>query len=95
MLNQENKNTNLEALKNRLSPAINQARSLKEIESWIRSQPSVKSVELADHLLKSNPPQREFFVELKMEDGTTVKKIINIFELGNQRFKFHKLHEQP
>ncbi len=36
-----------------------------------------------DYLMKSNPPQREFLVEFRMQDDSNIKKIINIFDLGN------------
>jgi hypothetical protein len=74
--------------------AIDNAESLDEIEAWIRSQQGVKSVQLADYLMKSNPPQREFIVEFNMQDGSTVKKIVNIFDLGNRQFKFHELRDE-
>ena len=84
----------LEAFQETLVAAIASARSLDEIEAWLKSQQCVKSVQLAGYLLKSNPPQRDFIVELKTVDGSTVKKIANIFDLGNQQFQFHKLRDQ-
>jgi len=83
-----------EALEKTLATVINSARSLAEIEAWLKSQQCVKSVQLGDYLLKSNPPQRDFIVEFRMQDGSTVKKIVNIFDLGNQRFQFHNLRDQ-
>ena len=78
-----------------LAAAIASAQSLGEIETWLKSQQRVKSVQLAKYLLKSNPPQRDFIVEFEMEDGSTVKKIVNFFEKGDQqfRFQFHKLRD--
>jgi len=81
-------------LQETLAAAIASARSLDEIGAWLKSQQCVKSVQLADYLLKSNPPQRNFIVELKTVDGSTVKKIVNIFDLGNQQFQFHKLRDE-
>lgn len=78
----------------KLASAIDSADSLDEIEAWLRSQQGIKSVQLADYLMKSNPLQREFFVEFRMQDGSKVKKIINIFDLGNQQFEFHELRDQ-
>ena len=83
-----------EALQKTLAAVIASARSLDEIEAWLKSQQCVKSVQLENYLLKSNPPQRDFTVEFRMENGSTVKKIINIFDLGNQQFRFHKLRDQ-
>lgn len=83
-----------EAPEKTLATVINSAQSLDEIEAWLKSRQCVKSVQLAGYLLKSNPPQRDFIIEFRMEDGSTVKKIVNIFDLGNQQFQFHKLRDQ-
>jgi hypothetical protein len=83
-----------EALEKTLATAIDSARSLDEIETWLKSQQCIKLVQLADYLLKSNPPQRDFIVEFSMQDGSTVTKIVNIFDLGNQQFRFHKLRDE-
>jgi hypothetical protein len=83
-----------EALKKTLATVVDSAGSLDEIEAWLKSQQYVKSVQLADYLLKSNPPQRDFIIEFSMEDGSTVKKIVNIFDLGNQQFQFHTLRDE-
>ncbi len=86
-------NVDLEALEKALPAAVAGARSLAEIESWLKSQPSVKSVRLADYLLKSNPPQRDFILECMTGDEPATI-IVNIFELGNQHFKFNKLRDK-
>jgi hypothetical protein len=83
-----------EALERTLATVIDSARSLDEIETWLKSQQYVKSVQLAGYLLKSNPPQRDFIVEFKTAGGSTIKKIVNIFDLGDQRFRFHNLRDQ-
>lgn len=83
-----------QAFQKTLAAAIANARSLDAIEAWLNSQQGVKSVQLADYVLKSNPPQRDFVVEFRMQDGSTIKKIINIFDLGNQGgFRFHELRD--
>ena len=84
----------INAFEKALTTVIISAQSLDEIEAWLKSQQCVKSVQLASYLLKSNPPQRDFIVEFRMQDGSTVKKIVNIFDLGNQQFRFHKLRNQ-
>ena len=84
----------LEALQKTLPGVIASARSLDEIGAWLKSQQGVKSVQLADYLSKSNPPQRDFIVELKTVGGSTVKKIVNIFDLGNQQFQFRQLRDE-
>ena len=83
-----------EALEKTLATVINSARSLDEIKVGLKSLPGAKSVQLAGYLLKSNPPQRDFIMEFRIEDGSTVKKIVNIFDLGDQRFQFHKLRDE-
>jgi hypothetical protein len=83
-----------EVFQESLAAAIASARSLDEIEAWLKSQPCVKSVQLADYLLKSNPPQRDFIVEFKAADGSTIKKIVNFFASGSQQFEFHKLRDR-
>jgi len=82
-----------EALERALPPAIASARSLDEIEAWLKSQPGVQSVRLADYLAKSNPPQRDFIVEFGT-DNDSVQKIVNIFDLGNRLFRFNKLRDR-
>jgi hypothetical protein len=77
----------------RLATAIDAARSLVQIEAWIASQPHVKSVRLTDHLLKSNPPQRELVVELATPDGGPTTRVVNVFDLGNQCFQLRDLHD--
>lgn len=83
-----------EALEKTAATAIAGAHSLKEIEAWLRSLRCVQSVELADYLLKSNPPHRDFIVEFQRKDGSTVKKIVNIIDLGNHQFQFHELRDK-
>jgi hypothetical protein len=84
----------LEAFQESLPVAIAKARSLEEIEAWLRAQQGVKSVQLADYLLKSYPPQRDFIVEFLLPDRSTVKKVVNIFDSGDQQYQFHKLRDQ-
>jgi hypothetical protein len=84
----------IEVRKNELAAAIDNAGSLTEIENWLRQQPYVTSVELAEYLLKSNPPQREFIVEFKMQDGSAITKVVNFFDLGDGRFQFNALRNQ-
>jgi hypothetical protein len=84
----------LEAFKEKVAAAVAGARSLDEIKALLTSQPFVVSVELTDYLLKSNPPQRDFIVEFKTADGSMIKTVVNIFDLGDQRFQFNKLRDQ-
>jgi hypothetical protein len=81
------------ALERTLAKVINNAGSLDEIEAWLRSQPYLRSLHRRDYLLKSNPPQRDFIAEFSADGGSTVTKIINIFDYGSH-FRFHKLRER-
>jgi hypothetical protein len=83
-----------ESFQKDLPAAIAGAHSLEEIETWLKSQPGVESVQLANYLAKSNPPQRDFIVEFSTKKGATTKKIVNIFDLGNRQFQFHKLRDR-
>jgi hypothetical protein len=65
------------------------ARSLDEIATWLRAQPGVESVELSDYLLKSNPPQRDFIVACRVKGGSTVRKVLNVYVLGGDKFRFN------
>lgn len=87
-------NVDFEALEKALAEVVARARSLEEIEAWLNSQPSVKSVELANYLLKSNPPQRDFILELRTNDDSSIKKIVNIIHLNDGRFKFNQLRDR-
>lgn len=67
------------------------ARTLDEIGAWLRSRPGVGSATLANYLLKSNPPQRIFTIQVRADDGEFIQKDIVIFALGAHRFKFNKI----
>ena len=76
-----------------LAAVISEARSLGQIESWLRTQPSVGSVRLESYLAKSHPPQRDFTVEFRAQDGSTAVKVISVFDLGDGRFRFRALRD--
>lgn len=85
---------NFEDFEKALATAIARARSLDDIEAWLKSQEGVKSVRLANYLSKSNPPQRDFIVEFHTPDNSSTQKVVNIFDLGNHQFKFRTLRER-
>jgi hypothetical protein len=80
-------------LEQALAATINSARSLEEIEAWLNSQRCVMAVRLAEYALKSNPVQRELFVEFRLQDGSTLTKIVNVFDLGRGKFRFHEVRD--
>lgn len=87
-------NDEIGKLERALPDVANRAHSLAEIEAWIKAQPCVRSVEIADYLLKSNPPQRDFIIECADEEGATVRKILNVFVLGGQKFQFNGVRDR-
>ena len=76
-----------------LPVVVNQASSLQELDTWLKLQECVQSVRLEDFLIKTNPPQREFIVEIKSNHGSTITKVIDIFVLGNGRLRFSDLRD--
>lgn len=84
----------LENFERSLANAVDSARSLEQIDSWLKSQQFVRSVHQTDYLLKSNPPQRDIIIELEMADGSTSRKVVNVFSLGDEQFRFHQLRDR-
>lgn len=83
-----------DAFEKTIAAAVGEARSLEEIETALRSQQRVVSVRLGDYLLKSYPPQREFIVEYRLDDDSTSRKIVNVFDEGNGRFRFNGVRDE-
>jgi hypothetical protein len=75
-----------------LAGVIEGAKSLMEIETWLKEQPFVESVSVMNYLMKSNPPQREIRITLNTKVGRE-EKILNFFEIGPTRFQFHLLRD--
>ena len=86
--------SDLKALEEELAEVVARAHSLEEIAAWLRSQPDVESVELASYLLKSNPPQRNFIVEFRTNNDSSIKKIVNIIHLDDGSFQFKQLRDE-
>lgn len=80
-------------LEKALPGMASKAHSLDEIEASIKAHPCVKRVELADYLMKSNPPQRDFVVECETTDGLVVKKVVNVSVLSDQEFEFNGVRD--
>lgn len=83
----------LEIFERSLASEVENSRSLEQIDAWLRSHPFVRSVQQTDYLAKSNPPQRDIVVELDMEDGSTARKVVNVFCLNEQGFRFRQLRD--
>jgi hypothetical protein len=76
-----------------LADVVSRLGSLEKLRQWLMSQPCVISVELEDYLIKTNPPQRQFRVEFRMDDGSTTVKAIDISVAEGQELRFRSLHD--
>ena len=64
-----------------LAIAVSSARALDEVLAWLTALPGVGSVELAPHLMKSNPPQRWIKVGGHATDGNAAVLNLRLSEL--------------
>lgn len=74
-----------------MNSVVQNAKSLEEIETWLRSRPDITSVELANYQLKSNPPQNEFMLTTEMSGNLTETIAVNIFNDGEGQFRLNKI----
>jgi hypothetical protein len=72
---------------------VEQASSLEELDTWLKSQDCIQSVRLEDFLIKTNPPQREFVVEFRNNRNSMITKVIDVFVLTNGRFSLSELRD--
>jgi hypothetical protein len=75
-----------------LPEIVRQMTAPEELAAWLRAQPNVVSVTLADYLIKTNPPRREFLVQFRRPDGTVFEKAIEVVVLNDRSFQFHSVH---
>jgi hypothetical protein len=68
-------------------------RSWENLESWLKSQPGVVSVSTAAHLVKTEPPRKEVSVTFKIDDGSTVTKVIDVILFPDQTFGLAGVHQ--
>jgi hypothetical protein len=76
-----------------LADVVQRIGSLEELEDWLRSQHCVESVRTADYLIKTEPPQKELLVTFKMDDSSTVTKVIDIILDRDQTLGLGEVHE--
>jgi len=76
-----------------LADVIQGIGSLEELEGWLSSQHCVESVRTGDYLIKTEPPQKELLVIFKMDDGSTVTKVIDVILYRDQTLGLGGLHE--
>jgi hypothetical protein len=67
-----------------LTNVVQATGSLEALERWFRSQPCIESVNTAKYLIETEPPQKEFLVTFRMDDGLTATKIIDIILYPDQ-----------
>jgi hypothetical protein len=75
-----------------LANVVAGVKSMEELEVWLRSRPYIESVNKADYLIKTEPPQKELQVRFKMDDGSTVVKVLDILLYPDQTFGLSGLH---
>jgi hypothetical protein len=85
--------SDLEKFINMLDDIFRRMGSLEDIEKWFKSQPCVILVDTADHLIKTAPPRKEISVTFKMDDGSIVKKVIDVILHPDQTFGLAGVHE--
>ena len=83
----------LAELRGPLADIVQRMGSLEELEDWLRSQHCVESVRTADYLIKTEPPQKELLVTFKMDDSSTVTKVVDIILYRDQTLGLGKVHE--
>lgn len=76
-----------------LADVVARMKSMEELEAWLKSRPYIESVNKADYLIKTEPPQKELHVRFKMDDGSTVVKVIDILLYPDQTFELAGLHD--
>ena len=83
----------LETFAKTVSDVLPRIDSLENLESWLKSQPCVAAVSTADYLIKTEPPRKEVSVTFKMDDGSTVEKVIDVILYPDQTFGLAGVHE--
>ncbi len=76
--------TDLERFPDHLKDIIHRMKSLDDLEHWFRSQACIDSISTAPYVIETAPPQKEFSVVFKMDDGSKVTKIVDIILYPNQ-----------
>ena len=85
--------SDLDTFIKRLDNIFCQMGSLEEIEKWFKSQPCVILVSTADYLIKTAPPRKEISVTFKMDNDSTVTKVIDVILYPDQTFGLAGVHE--
>ena len=67
--------------------------SLENLEIWLKSQPFIVYVSTAEHLIKTEPPQKEVSTTFRISDGSTVTKTIDVILYPDQTVDLARVHE--
>lgn len=77
-----------------LGETVKQSRSFEELETFFKSQHYVKSVKATDYLIKTNPPKKELQVTFKLNNGSSITKMIDITLYPDKSIGLASIHEQ-
>lgn len=80
-------------LPEKLVPAVEQATSLESFKAWLEAQPCVASVQTQPYLIETLPPQKEYEVTFKLEDGSTAIRIISVYVREGPTFELAAVSE--
>lgn len=81
------------ALIQRLQRVVSQARSIQEIEDWLRAQAWVEDVRTEDYILKSNPPRRVLTIMSRQPRGSTQRYQLIVVELPDDTYRIWELRK--
>jgi hypothetical protein len=83
----------LARLRESLAGVVERVGSVEELERWLRAQPCIEAVRVVDALIKVEPPQREFVVSFRRDDGATVTKVIDVVLHPDRTLGLAGVHE--
>jgi len=87
--------SDVEDLGKRIAAAAAAAASLDDLEAWLRAQPGVRDVRRSSAILKSNPPQQDFVLDLAQGEGAAVRTVVvSIFLHGNRTFELSAVRDR-
>jgi hypothetical protein len=76
-----------------LNDVVKKNKSLIELENWLTSLPYVQSVKTQEYLVKVHPPLKELVVTFKMNDESTITKVIDVVVHQDQSLSFERVHD--
>jgi hypothetical protein len=79
--------SDVESLFDMFRSAIDDARSIRDVEARLLGRPYITSVHVGEYLLKSEPPQRHVTVTVRDKNLGTTVKVINVVEQSDGRLR--------